>query len=433
MDAFSIFFGIFNGALSVYIDCFFFAIFAPRRHFKGDIVAFLSVFAVFVWSLLFVDDQIANFVTMLSVVICMSLFFKMKWYNHFFLSIVVVLLSSFCELIVAISSSAIYNVPMERLKVGGLFILGVLMSKLLSFLVAVIIRIGKHSLMSGKLKKTWTYMSLLPITSILFLFLIADYMYMIEDNTIKQFTTVGAIMLLIVTNILMFYVIDHLYDSMISEHNLIVANQLIEYQEQQYKALLYGQSEVRRMRHDLKNILIGISADLKAGKVAEIENRLQSGINKLDSTKSMSITGNGIIDAILAEKIEYAENLGVNIDVSSNIINDVLVDGVDLAILIGNAIDNAVEASVAVTTREKAAHIQFVTKGSLLVISVANPVDKRVDVDDLTTTKLDKQSHGFGRISIFRVAEKYEGNVSFECSDAEFKLTAILKNMQTIR
>ena len=433
MDAFSIFFGIFNGALSVYIDCFFFGVFAPRRRFKGDIVAFLTVFVVFILSLLFVDDETANFVIMLSVVVCMSMFFNMKWYNHFFLSIVVVMISSFCELLVAIASSAIYDVPMGRLKSGGFFILGVLLSKLLAFLVVVIIRIGKHSLMSGKLKRTWAYMSLLPITSILFVLMIADYMYLIENDPIKQFITVGVIMLLIVTNILVFYVIDRLYDSMIAEHNLIVANQLIEYQEQQYKALLYGQSEIRRMRHDMKNILIGISAELKAGRISEIESRLSSGMNKLDDGRNRSITGNGIIDAIIAEKMAFAEKHGVRIDVESNISNEIVVDGVDLAILLGNALDNAVEASDAVITHEKVVKIQLVTKSSILVIVVNNPVDKAVDVSNMTTTKLEKQSHGFGRMSMIRVAQKHGGDVSFECSDSSFTLTIILSNMQTNR
>lgn len=433
MNAFSIVFGIFNGGLTVYIICFFFGVFAPRRHFKGDIVAFLTVFSAFILSLLFVNDEIANFVIMLSVVVCMSLFYDMKWYNHFFLSIVIVLISSFCELLVAIASSAIYNVPMERLKVGGYFILGVLLSKLLAFLIVAIIRIGKHSLLSGKLKRTWTYISLLPITSILFVLMIADYMYLIEDEPIKQFITVGVIMLLIVTNILVFYVIDRLYDSMIAEHNLIVANQLIEYQEQQYKALLYGQSEIRRMRHDMKNILIGISAELKAGKISEIESRLLSGMNKLDDVRSRSITGNGIIDAIIAEKMAFAEKHGVRIDVESNISNEIVVDGVDLAILLGNAIDNAVEASDAVITHEKVVKIQLVTKNSILVIVVNNPVDKVVDIGNMTTTKLEKQSHGFGRMSMMRVAQKHGGDVSFECSDSSFKLTIILSNMKTNR
>lgn len=77
--------------------------------------------------------------------------------------------------------------------------------------------------------------------------------------------------------------------------------------------------------------------------------------------------------------------------------------------------------------------IQLVTKSSILVIVVNNPVDKAVDVSNMTTTKLEKQSHGFGRMSMIRVAQKHGGDVSFECSDSSFTLTIILSNMQTNR
>ena len=104
------------------------------------------------------------------------------------------------------------------------------------------------------------------------------------------------------------------------------------------------------------------------------------------------------------------------------------MDSIDFSVLIGNAIDNAIEATQSVKTHDKVINITIMTKNSNLLIIVKNPVDAKIDTQNLATTKKEFELHGFGVLQMTNLVEKYGGDIFFECDDKQFKTTIILNN-----
>jgi len=95
---------------------------------------------------------------------------------------------------------------------------------------------------------------------------------------------------------------------------------------------------------------------------------------------------------------------------------------IDLAVLIGNAIDNAIEATVQVENeQEKIIEFSAKVNNSQLIISIINPTDKDVDVLNLSTNKKDAYNHGFGVLTMMQIVQKYQGDVVFNYENKKFE------------
>lgn len=424
----NIVFNIFNGLISIYINCFFFETFSPKKEFKSRKPVLFGLTIIFILSLIFQINKLMNFITLLLVVLALSLLYHAKWYNRIFLSFAIILLSSFAELVVALSTSYILDVEVATLKTGIYFVTGVLFSKLLSFIITAIIRLGGHSLPLRKLGSLWLYISMLPIASVIMLFIISDYIYIIQDQPLMQTITLLGMCLLIAINILIFYVIDKICDYYTVQQNLVIANKLIENQRSTYKKLFDSQTEIKKVRHDLKNVMIGVLHEIENNQVEKAKEYIQDTCNVLANDSINGLSGNSIIDTLLLAKKQIADSKAIKMDIALELSRTINIDAVDFSVLLGNAIDNAIEATEKTTKYDKVVDVNIITKNANIVMIIKNPVDKIVDTNNLLTTKSKNQYHGFGLLQMKNLAQKYNGEILLDCSEMEFKTTIYLNN-----
>ncbi|MCQ2478987.1 MAG: GHKL domain-containing protein, partial [Clostridia bacterium] len=64
-------------------------------------------------------------------------------------------------------------------------------------------------------------------------------------------------------------------------------------------------------------------------------------------------------------------------------------------------------------------------------ITVENPVSNSVSVNNLTSSKADTLSHGYGIFNMKSIAKKYNGEVLFTIDDNMFKTNIYMKNIPT--
>lgn len=420
---------LFNGLITVYIACLFYSAFAPKNEFRGRVWVLVGLTVLFCSSLILQLDKAINFVVLLSVVIGLAFLYQTKWYNRIFLGVAFVLLSSFAELVVAMSSSYILDVEVDVLKTGMYFVVGILLSKLLSFIIVAILRWGRHRLPLTRMGGTWLYISLLPIASIVTIFIISDYIYLIQDQPMMQTITLVGMCLLIAANILIFYVIDRICDQLTARQNLAVANELLESQRAAYRALCDSQDEVRKTRHDLKNSMIGVLHLLQNGQVEAAQAYIRERCDFLDADKRNLLCYNDIVDAVLYAKKQMADSRGVTMHINVELTNPIQTDAIDFAVLLGNALDNAIEGVEKMPRERRTVSVSIITKGGTVAIIIRNPVEKKLDVNRLMTTKEDARSHGFGLLQMRHLTQKYGGELLLDCDDEEFKTTIIVNNI----
>jgi sensor histidine kinase regulating citrate/malate metabolism len=140
----------------------------------------------------------------------------------------------------------------------------------------------------------------------------------------------------------------------------------------------------------------------------------------INSIKSTIYTENKFIDSLLNYKIGLAidKNIKVEIIVDKNIPD---ISDVDLCSILGNLLDNAVEACEDENITEKIIVLHMTAKKSCLSICVKNSISASVieKNPNLTTTKQNKEIHGVGLNSVRSIAEKYSG--FFKISEQEKK------------
>ena len=102
--------------------------------------------------------------------------------------------------------------------------------------------------------------------------------------------------------------------------------------------------------------------------------------------------------------------------------------------MLGNALDNAIEAAGACPEEDRRIEIRMGVKKDALILVVKNPYAhdlKHSEAGELLSTKKDSQRHGYGLKSIQRTAERYSGEVLIDEKNRVFCLTVIMNLQQT--
>jgi hypothetical protein len=349
-----------------------------------------------------------------------------------FLTAATVSLFSLSEVIVAVLCGAILKVDVEVLKTGNYLFAGMFISKLIIFTICVIIKFGKHKLPYHKVRGLWIYITSMLSVSLIIVFIVLDYMYTMGDNSIKQAVTLISILLLILVNIMLFYFIDKIYEHANAQQNLVIANELIENQKITYKRLYQNQEDIRKIRHDVKNIMIGILHEIENGNISSASNYIRESLKTVDEEGNNFRSGHSLIDTLLYAKKSIVDTYGIEFNIETKLSKPIYIDTIDFSILFGNAIDNAIEATINTKNQRRIIDVLIISKNSSVIMIFKNPVDEQIDVKNLSTTKFDKKHHGFGILQIKSLVERYNGEVFFECSKQEFKTTIIINRNEEV-
>lgn len=185
--------------------------------------------------------------------------------------------------------------------------------------------------------------------------------------------------------------------------------------------------DMRRIRHDIKQTYSVVLTLLKDQKISEAFEFIQSSACRVADAEVLIDVGNDVINALLNEKLSAAKQQGIQIlcNVDSRISD---IDKVDLCNLLGNMLDNAVEACARCEEDRRMIEVNIKSFGDKRLIEITNSVSGKVlEQNKLPkTTKADSELHGFGLKSICSIAEKYNGSVHFVQEEELFRCDVVL-------
>lgn len=182
--------------------------------------------------------------------------------------------------------------------------------------------------------------------------------------------------------------------------------------------------ELLKLKHDLKNHLQTIQYLINNHKIEQASAYLND-LSNSEPFKSYVNSKNEIINAILNTKITQHRNIKFTVRLS---IDRFAIQHNDLTVIMGNALDNAIEASEQLETAERQIKIYLSESKQYCKIKIINQFlqPPKVERGLLISSKNDQQTHGLGFLSMSKIAEKYDGTVNFRISGNEFIFTAIL-------
>lgn len=186
---------------------------------------------------------------------------------------------------------------------------------------------------------------------------------------------------------------------------------------------------INRKCHDLKHEIAALRL-MKEGKekdetIAELEKTVMIYDN-------VTKTGNETLDIILTEYRLKCENNGIDFSFMADGKAFEGINSMDLYVLLGNALDNAVEAELCEAPEERNIYMNICVRDEMTCVTLENYFSGKLNYShgNIVTSKEDKSGHGYGLKSIKMIADKYNGHLTTEVRDNRFCLNLLFPRVK---
>lgn len=156
--------------------------------------------------------------------------------------------------------------------------------------------------------------------------------------------------------------------------------------------------------------------------VAEVNQMMAETQELFESLTSVVDVGNSVVSVIMNEYLEITEDADIPFDYDVSVPQKLGISAVDLYVLLGNTLENAVEACGSVSVEERYIRIQMRTYRSILFYQIENPYAKEY------SQRNRGKNHGYGLQNVRKCVEKYNGHMSISQDGNKFVLSMRLNN-----
>lgn len=238
-----------------------------------------------------------------------------------------------------------------------------------------------------------------------------------------------AITLLTFFTIAYFFVFGFILQYQQKQQENVLLQKQIEQERRYHEILLTKHQQLQSLRHDVKRQFDTIASLLCGEHIQEALTIAKNQSGKLAMTTIVQ-SGNPLVDTVLTIKEDQAQQAGTRFKchISAAIdVGNIAAD--DLASLLGNVLDNAIEAVAKIPRPEdREIRCRLEQNDNHLYIIVHNTVAEDIAIvnNHIATTKAHKELHGYGLISIKNIVQKYGGKHQLKCINKIFTIKIIL-------
>lgn len=239
--------------------------------------------------------------------------------------------------------------------------------------------------------------------------------FMVEHQGVSVFH-LGALLGLLYTDIMVMYYINRLcaqeqdkLDRTLAEHHYVM-------QQEYYDQFRIQQEETRALWHDIRKFINAVQIEDSSNSLNQVQQMIYSVPCVID-------VNNRVVSIILNEYVQIAKNEGIELCFDVTVPAELFVTAVDMYILLGNTLDNAIEACSTVPASERRISVKLKTHNNILFYEITNPY---------TTEYLPRprgEKHGYGLRNVRRCVEKYEGTMNIEKGNSIFRIIAHLNSI----
>jgi len=315
--------------------------------------------------------------------------------------------------------------PYALTDIGALTIFGLIISKILLFVITKTI---------GNLRKKdntrlplqfWIKIIPFPIISIIVLISIFDLKWRLQCTIVSGFTAIAIIGSLYI-NIFAFQLFEFFSERAERESREKLWKQQVSLQVKECERIQLENQNKMSFLHDLRHRSQALQKLVENGEADEALKLISTMIEKTYPTRDYVKSGNPTINAILNYQIAFAEDNDISVDFNNICIpSDVKLDTEDIIIIFANSLENAIEGNLRIADGEKYIKLSLVYQEEKLVYDIKNPTDGNViknKAGRFKSSKTNTGECGFGVENIERAVNKYDGMFWTEHNNNIFEL-----------
>ena len=182
---------------------------------------------------------------------------------------------------------------------------------------------------------------------------------------------------------------------------------------------------VRIERHDLRHRFRAIAELVTQGKNQEALAFIGAAQTQLEERKPSHWCRPPVLDAVFSSYFDQAKAQGIQVEARIALPDPLPVDEGELAIVLANALENAIHACQPLPPEERQISCKVIARPSLM-IEIANPVAGAVEFDSQGLPAAAGEGHGLGTRSIAAFCQKHGFLHHFAAKDGWFRLRLVL-------
>lgn len=198
---------------------------------------------------------------------------------------------------------------------------------------------------------------------------------------------------------------------------------LVEYQTEQSARHLDEvrsiYTQMRGYKHDMHHHLQTLKGYLSSGEYARATCYIDGLDQELQGLDTLIKTGNISLDAILSAKIAQAKAENIAVTVKANIPDSLSISDVELSIVIGNLLDNAINACRGVPG-QRFLRLYMTMKGKMLYFSMLNSSARKEEKVGSLFRSHRQGLHGFGLRRAEGIIEAHGGWCKYNSEEGAF-------------
>jgi len=354
---------------------------------------------------LIVSANLFNVFVYLFILFVFSLPYSGKINTKIFITIVFVLFSYVMEMLASYIVCILSHETIVQMTYGTM-ILAISASSIMKLVVINILASTKKRKTDVADSPINIVMLMIPIVSVAILFSISKIF--IQISNLKISYVIVILLGIIYINLVMFYLFNYMNKLSVERMNVTLFNQEVKSNQELYQKILEGQSELRNIKHDLKNRLSGIYSLLQNDNYEKSLSEINNIIDNVDDVSEIQYSNNILVNSILNYKIDSDKTKGIKITTDINLPNEINIESGDLGVLIGNLLDNAIEACQHI--KDSAfININCIMRINVFIFTIENSCNSEEFLQK--SISFDRINHGRGIKNVKKLVEKYKGNL----------------------
>ncbi len=297
-----------------------------------------------------------------------------------------------------------------------MFVSRLVIFPLLEFLIVRYIRKQYHFLQQN-MKKGWCVFSILAA----FFYVIIIWSTYYPTIVLDRPEYIPQLVLILVLVPVMYMTVFQVLWTQVKLFNAAEENRALNMQIKMVNERLVSSAEAENnlqiLRHDIKHKMLLINDYIKNKKFEEAEEYISTLISDIDKNKIKSYCDNHSVNVVLSYYDKIAGEKGARFETNVNLPETLTVNETDLAVVLSNGIENAINAVDNCENKEISVKVFMDT--DKIYVEIKNPFSDKV-IFDGNMPKSKQENHGFGTKSMAAIVDKYEGVYSFNVENEYF-------------
>lgn len=385
----------------------------------------LVVIASTLFSIYFTNSNLPYINLLLSVILIYSvaMLYSVPYLDSVVWTITLISMNLICEILSLYLTNMVISTGSASYDNPTFAIVSISFTTLIGLVGIIIIKFsivkGNDSRLSTSLTSTLFLISI-PVLSIIILF---SLLMRHDHSGSNQVSEVAITSSVIILNFCVIFLYKITIEHQKQQYDISLNKKNIETEYRILNEMKKNRSNVLKLKHDLKNQYLTILGLIENEELNEAIDYIKGSFDILEPP-TKTYASDGVLNYLLNEKLAEAEKNQISVDNQIFISKNIKINNDVLAIVIGNVIDNAMQASMRIEPENRKVNIVIKQLNNDLLVEVSNNFNP-----EEVSTRTHRKAEGLGMKNIDGLLQQIGGIYRHWTEKGKYFVTVVVFNV----